>query len=61
MTEGKPIDFEIATTRKKFRAAHKQAQKTGAEAFSFEGNEVRTSYAGFLLQYLDMRFPLPKQ
>ncbi len=47
-----PITF-TPEKRDQFRAAYNEAVKNEAEVFEFEGNEVLTEYAKYLLIHLD--------
>lgn len=55
MSDTKRIDFDRAKTRR-LRAAYNRAVEAGKEQFTFEGNELLTSYAKYLLEYLDLKF-----
>lgn len=39
--------------KEEFRKSYEDAQKNGIEQFIFEGKEILTAYAKYLLQYLD--------
>ena len=39
------------------RQAHAEALKEGRKEFVFEGNDLYTPYAGYLIEYLDSRIP----
>jgi hypothetical protein len=39
------------------RRAYNHALEIKAEAFTFEGNAILTSYAKYLLEYLSTKFP----
>lgn len=41
---------------KALRKAYAMAVETEAESFIFDGRELLTSYAKYLLEYLDMQF-----
>lgn len=41
--------------RERLRKAHKKAVKNKNNSFIFEDNEYLTKYAGYLLEYLDMK------
>lgn len=45
------------TLRDKLREAYAIAVADQRETFAFEGHVIVTSYAKYLLEYLDMRFP----
>ena len=49
---GEPINF-TPEKRDQFRAAYNEAVKNDEEVFEFEGNEVLTAYAKYLLIHLD--------
>lgn len=54
MTDNKIIF--TAEKRDELRAAYEAATERGDDQFEFEGNDFVTSYAKYLIQYLDMKF-----
>jgi hypothetical protein len=44
------------TNFKELKRLYFQAVKEGKESFMFEGHEVLTSYAKYLIEYLSSRF-----
>lgn len=51
-----PMKFTPAL-RDELRRDYEDAQRQGREVFSFYGQPVLVSYARYLLEYLDMKFP----
>lgn len=43
--------------REKLRKAYKKAKKNGVEQFELDGKQFLTKYAGYLIEYLDMKLP----
>ena len=43
--------------REKLRKAYNKAKADGLDQFSFDGNDYVTRFAGYLLEYLDMKMP----
>ena len=43
----------------KFKAAYKTATMENKEVFIFEGNEILTAYAKYLIEYLEPKFINP--
>jgi hypothetical protein len=54
------VEFDEAK-RKRLRKAHNRAIKVGNRSFIFDELEYDTRYAGYLLEYLDMKMkPQPR-
>lgn len=51
-TNGVMVKFDIPM-RERLRKAYKAALKAGETQFVFEDNEYLTTYAGYMLEYLD--------
>jgi hypothetical protein len=51
----KTINFTRAKTEE-LRTKYSEAVKNGLEMFLFEGHQLVTSYAKYLLEYLDTNF-----
>ena len=51
---GVGVKFDHAK-REALRKVYKAAIKAEKETFEFEGNEYLVRYAGYLLEYLDMK------
>lgn len=41
---------------KRFKQMHKEAVEKHIDGFKFDGNEFNTSYAGYLIEYLEEQF-----
>jgi hypothetical protein len=54
MSNGMNIKFD-ESMREQFRKAYKAALKAGSAQFVFDGNDYDLRYAGYLLEYLDMK------
>jgi len=52
--DGKIVEFSREKTEN-LRTAYDEAVRTGAEVFEFEGLQLVTGYAKYLLEYLDGR------
>lgn len=55
-TEAYRVKFDAAK-RERLRKAHKKALKDKKDQFTFEGHEYLTRFAGYVLEYLDMKSP----
>lgn len=53
--ETKQLSFDRAALER-LRRAHAEAVAAGKGQFDFEGNEFVTSYAGYVIEYLDKQF-----